>query len=203
MTTALTAELRRRTAAAHDAAEREPLLAALARGDVTRAQLAALLAALVPVHDALERGARDRADDPVVGPFLLPGLERSARLRADVAHLGGASGSPAGDVYAARVDAAARTSAVAFLAHHYVRTLADLSGGQVVRAALERRLGLVDGAGASSFAFPDLRPGEAGRAYRQRLDALALTEDEREELLAEALVAYGCTVAVVRELPGG
>lgn len=190
----LSAVLRARTAAAHAAAERSPFLTALVAGGVTRAGVAALLGRLAPVYRALEDVGRSWADDPVVGPFLLPGLPRSARLAADLEALGAPAGdSPAAEAYAARVR---RTTRAGYLAHHYTRTLGDLSGGQLLGAAVQRSLGLPLG----FFAFPDLRLGEAKRRYRALLDAAPLPPQEREELVDEALVAYRLNVALHAEL---
>jgi heme oxygenase (biliverdin-producing, ferredoxin) len=199
----LSAELRARTADAHGDAEASPVLTALAQGRVDRSTWAALVARLLPVYAALERTGEALRDDPVVAPFLVPGLERTARLTADLEHLAApAPLTPAAVAYAARVEQAGRTSGVAFLAHHYTRYLGDLSGGQVIRAALERSLGLADGAGLSALCFPDLRAGEVKRRYREQLDALALTPAQREELVAEALVAYRHNTALAAELDG-
>lgn len=199
----LSAQLRAATASAHAAAEGSPYLSALAAGRVTAPGLAALLVRLVPVYDALEDAAGRWAGDPVWGRFAAPGLARGARLRADLRHLTGsadAPASPASAAYAARISDVAHGCPAAYVAHHCVRLLGDLSGGQVLRAALARSLGVTDGAGASFYAFPDVRVGEAKRAYRALLDASPFTAEQRDALVAEALVAYRHNVAVAAEL---
>lgn len=190
----LSAALRDRTRGAHDAAESAPFLAELSAGRVPREQVGALLAGLLPVYEALEAAAALWRDDPLVRPLLVPGLERSARLRDDVAALGGAPG-PAALGYAARV-AQLASRRPAFVAHHYTRYLGDLSGGQVIRRALQRELRLEP----AFFVFDGLRPGEVKQRYRAALDALPLTAGEREELVGEALVAYRLNVALAREI---
>ena len=193
---ALSAVLRARTAAAHAAAERSPFLTALVAGDVTAAGVAALLGRLAPVYRALEETGASWSADPVVGPFLLPGLPRSAGLAADLAALPAPTvDSPAADAYAARVLSRGATR-TGFLAHHYTRTLGDLSGGQLMGAAVQRCLGL----SLRFFAFPDLRLGEAKSRYRALLDAAPLTAQEREEVVEEALVAYRLNGALHAEL---
>lgn len=199
----LSAALRARTAAAHAEAERSPYFAALAGGRVTGAGLAALLARLAPVYDALEAAGERWADDVRVGRFVRPELHRAARLRADLEHLTGrveVPVTPASGAYAARIERVAGTRAPAFVAHHYTRCLGDLSGGQVIRAALERSLGLTDGSGGSFFAFPGVRTGALRQQYRAWLDATPFSPDERAELVAEALLAYRLNVAVAAEL---
>lgn len=164
---------------------------------------AGLLARLLPVHDALERAAAGWRDDQRVGGFVQPELHRAERVRADLRHLTGSAEAlptPASTAYAQRVGLVAARSAAAFVAHHYTRYLADLSGGQVIRVALERSLRLADGTGTSSLHFPGLRAGAVKAAYRERLDQVAFTEQEREELVTEALLAYRLNVALAAEI---
>jgi heme oxygenase (biliverdin-producing, ferredoxin) len=195
--------LREGTAAAHAGAESSPFLTALVQGRLTVEAVAALLARLQPVYAALEVAAERWLGDPHVGPLVVPGLARSARLSLDVtvdlAVPAARTDSPAAAAYAARVREVSGERA-GFVAHHYTRYLGDLSGGQVMRAAVERSLGLADGTGASFFSFPALRPGTVKAAYRAALDALPLDDAERSALLDEALHAYRLNVALAAEL---
>lgn len=201
-TAPLSAALRALTADAHAAAESSACFAALSTGQVTRAQAGGLAARLLPVYEALESAARVWADDPIVGALVVPGLDRADRLRADLValDLSPAPVSTAAARYAARVAQLAPASRSAFVAHHYTRYLGDLSGGQVIRAALHRHLGLDATNGASFYVFDGLRPGQVKRAYRAALDALPLTSAERAELIAESLVAYRLNTALAAEL---
>lgn len=199
----LSAVLRARTGAAHAEAEHSPYMTALVGGRVTAIGLAALLTRLAPVYEALEIAAASWIGDDRVGRFVRPELERTARLRADLEHLTGCSDVPvtvAGVAYAARIEEVARRSAAGFIAHHYTRYLGDLSGGQIIRTALERSLGVADGSGASFFAFPGVRLGAFKAEYRGWLDEIPLNAVEREELVEEALLAYRLNVAVGAEL---
>lgn len=199
----LSAVLRARTAAAHDVAETSPYLRALGAGRVTAGGLAALLSRLAPVYEALESAAPRWAGHARVGRFVRPELDRAVRLRADLVHLtGSASGAltPASRAYAARIEQAAGAGAAAFVAHHYTRYLGDLAGGQVIRSAVEGSLGLVDGGGASFFAFPGVAAGGFLRQYRGWLDATPFDRTEREELVEETLLAYRLNVALAAEL---
>lgn len=210
MTASLTTEtsvplsslLRARTAAAHADAETSRFFADLAVGRTSRRAVAGLLVRLLPVYEALEHAARLWADDPVVGALVIPGLERTDCLRADVAALGvpPTPVTPATAQYVARVARSATRSQPEFVAHHYTRYLGDLSGGQVIRAALQRSLGLDASNGASFFVFDGLRPGQVKQSYRAALDALPFTADERERLIDESLAAYRLNTALAREL---
>lgn len=192
---ATSALLRSRTAAAHAQVERAPFLVALAAGQVARADVAALLARLLPVYDALEDAARPWAGDQRVGRFVVPELHRAQRLRADLERLRADQDvSPAAQAYAQRVTGAA-TTAAGFVAHHYTRYVGDLSGGRTIGDALARHLGL----DLAFFAFPDV-PDDLVPRYRRWLDETPFTAPEREELVAEVLAAYRLSAAVVEEV---
>ena len=192
--------LRERTATVHAEAESAPFLLALAHGRVTRAGVVGLLQRLLPVYDALEGLAPRWRDEPTVAPLLVPGLARAARLRHDLAALGAepAAGSPAARDYAARIVLAGSASAPAFVAHHYTRYLGDLSGGQVIAAALRRELGLE----LAFLAFPDLRGPAVKRGYREHLDALPWSQEQQEAAVAEAAAAFAHNRALAAELEG-
>jgi heme oxygenase len=195
--------LRERTCKAHTEAEHSTYMTALVGGRVTTIGLAALLSRLLPVYETLEVAAERWIDDPRIGQFVRSELHRTARLRADLEHLTGCVDvpvTPASVAYAARVEQVGRSSGPAFVAHHYTRYLGDLSGGQVIRVALERNLGVADGSGASFFAFPGVRGGALKQQYRNWLDETPFTHAEREELIEEALVAYRLNIDIGREL---
>lgn len=199
----LSALLRARTGEAHAEAEHSPYMTALVGGRVTALGLAALLSRLAPVYEALERVADAWTGDDRIGCFVVPELRRTERLRQDLEYLTGCSDvavTTAAVAYAARIEHVGRSSAAAFIAHHYTRYLGDLSGGQVIRVALERGLGVTEGCGASFFAFPGVRPGALKQQYRARLDETPFTAAEREELVEEALIAYRLNVAIGAEL---
>jgi heme oxygenase len=190
--------LRERTAGVHAEAENAPFLLALAHGRVTRAGVIGLLQRLLPVYDALEGLAPRWADDPAVGPLLVPGLARSGRLRRDLAALGAdpTVHSVAARDYAARIVLAGATSPQAYVAHHYTRYLGDLSGGQIISAALRRELDLE----LEFLSFPQLRGPAVKRSYREHLDALPWSLAEQDAAVAEAGVAFAHNRAIAAEL---
>lgn len=190
--------LRDGTATAHQAAESSPFLLALAHGRVTRAGVVGLLQRLLPVYDELEQVGVSWAGDPEIGPLLVPGLERTPSLRADLDALGAlpSTSSAASLEYATRVRAAGSTSAPAYLAHHYTRYLGDLSGGQVVGNALRTSLGL----DLAFFRFPALRGPVVKREYRAHLDALAWDPVRQERAVAESALAFRFNQDLAAEL---
>ncbi|HYF72032.1 MAG TPA: biliverdin-producing heme oxygenase, partial [Nocardioides sp.] len=86
------------------------------------------------------------------------------------------------------------------VAHHYTRYLGDLSGGQAIGRILDRSFGL-GGRGVAFYAFPQIpRPKPYKDAYRVRLDALGLSADQRDLVVAEVKEAFRLNQALVAEL---
>ncbi|WP_460765778.1 biliverdin-producing heme oxygenase [Mariniluteicoccus flavus] len=192
--------LRTATNAAHEAAEHSPFMTDLMSGRGSVEAYAALTGQLLHVYRALEAGVRAHAADPVVAPLADARLERVERLEADLRALGLDPGSvealPATAAYAARLGEA---DAVALVAHHYVRYLGDLSGGQVVATMMGRHYGVTE-----AVTFYDF--GELGKSkpykdsYRAALDGLDLSDADRDRLVAEAVTAFELNQAVFADL---
>ncbi len=94
------------------------------------------------------------------------------------------------------------TSPVHFIAHHYVRYLGDLSGGQMIGKKLSTVYGLGE-AGTSFYRFEQIPDPRAYKiAYRAKLDALDLPEEQAAALVAEAQQAFRHNGDVFVELGG-
>ena len=202
----LSADLRERTARAHRAAESSSFVADLLGGALPLSAYTALVAQNHAIYRALESVTPGWRDDPVAGPFVLDVLLRLPALEADLAVLLGpdwpaaaaALVQPATVRYVDHLHAVAGGWAAGFVAHHYVRYLGDLSGGQVVG----RRMQDLFATAATAFyrfdAVGRIKPFRDD--YRGRLDAVPVDPDERERLLAEAVVAFELNHAVFRDL---
>jgi heme oxygenase len=195
--------LRERTMADHGDAEGSTLMRDLVAGTLERERMGEMLGQHLLVYRALEERARALADDPVVAPFLLPGLERTEALEADVALLLGPDATvvarPGTAEYVARLEAVG-SWAGGFVAHHYTRYLGDLSGGQHIRRIVER-------------AYPDLAirfytfeavgsPKALKDRYRQLLDEAPWPVDEQDRIVAEVREAYRLNQAMFASLEG-
>ncbi|MBO3739545.1 biliverdin-producing heme oxygenase [Actinoplanes flavus] len=142
----------------------------------------------------------------LVAGFADPALTRVPSLEADLAHLYGPDWESAITVldstrrYAERLREHAATSPTHFIAHHYVRYLGDLSGGQMIGRTLANLYGLGE-AGTSFYRFERIPDPRAYKlAYRARLDALDLTEDQAGVMVAEAQLAFRCNADIFVEL---
>jgi heme oxygenase len=201
----LTTLLDRATGAAHGTAERTPFLVALLAGRLGRDAYVDLAAQHRAVYGALEAAMAATTDD-VVTPFFVPELDRVPALEADLGHVAGSRWRdcvvtlPATERYGAHLRLLGATWPGGLLAHHYVRYLGDLSGGQVMGRILRRVYGLDDG-GTSFFRFADVANPRVFKArYRARLDELPWRDDDRARLVDEVIGACRATTDVLAEL---
>lgn len=184
----------------HEAAERSSFIGELLAGRVDEQGYADYLARLHRVYTTLEEVGRDLADHPVAGVVHDRALERVAALTADREHWGaGDADTPATDAYVGRIEGT-REEPLRYLAHHYTRYLGDLSGGQAVGRILDREWSL-SGVGLAFYGFADIpEPKPYRDAYRARLDALALTEDQKADVLDEVTLVFGLNGDLFAEL---
>lgn len=184
----------------HDAAERSPFMRELVRGNLGKQGYAAYLLRLRTIYAALEEAVREHRDDPLIAAVYDPALERLPAVDADLPHWADASSlhvdSPAADSYKQRLESL--RSGAALLAHHYTRYLGDLSGGQVIKRALDRVFSL-GGIGLAFYDFP-VQPKRYKAGYRARLDALTMQTDQVDILLNEVKLAFRLNQAVLNEL---
>ncbi|MDY5786570.1 MULTISPECIES: biliverdin-producing heme oxygenase [Actinomycetes] len=198
------ARLKTETAARHKQAEHSSFMADLMGGKLTVEAYRMLLTQYTYIYEALEEVAAGfRAQpNPITEPFVLKGLDRLASIKADLAELGG----PIDDQpLSATADYAAAIRATAsaperFLAHHYLRYLGDLSGGQAVAALVARHYGVPTKA-LSMYRFETLpKPKVFKDSYRVLLDEAPLTDAQRDALIDEALTGFDHNTRVFAQL---
>lgn len=77
-----------------------------------------------------------------------------------------------------------------FVAHHYIRYMGDLSGGQIIRRMLERAYGYTTD-GLQFYIFDDIpKPKVFKDTYRAKLDAAPLTPEDQQRVIDEVNFAY-------------
>lgn len=188
----------------HEAAEGSSFMSEMLAGRVERSGYAHYLAVLRPVYEALERVGRELADDPVAGPLVDADLERLGAIDDDLAYWTAGAGlvvdSPVAGRYVERIEST-RHDPRRFVAHHYTRYLGDLSGGQAIGRILARTYDLTQPEGVRFYAFdaiPKPKPYKDG--YRERLDALPLTEADKQVVLAEVKDTFALNGGLFTEL---
>lgn len=197
----IAARLKAGTAVDHAAAEGRQFLAPLAAGTgFDLADFRGLTVSLQVVYEALEAVADRLVQDPIAGPFVDRRLFRRNALAADLSRIPGADSCPpvpAAFEYAARIRNTIGEP-IRFVAHHYIRYLGDLSGGQVLRRWLLQQLPQM-AAATTFYDFSGLgSPSVFKAGYRAQLDALP--EDRIDALIDEARLAFRCNIAVFDQL---
>lgn len=191
------ARLRAATTPVHRAAEAEPFIVSLMSGGRSIDAYRTLLAQLLPVYTTLETLVEvARREAPVViVPLFDARLDRASAIAHDLAALpadrtpADAGIDPETDAYVARLTAIGGDWR-RLLAHHYVRYLGDLSGGQIIAEMLRRHYGLPDDA-LTFYAFDGLgSKGTFKTRYREGMDAALADPSTYEVVLDEALRAY-------------
>ncbi|NEA30878.1 biliverdin-producing heme oxygenase [Streptomyces sp. SID13031] len=180
-------------------------LAALTDGRLDLTAYAALVSQHTVIYRTLEQLGDAFADDPIAGKFAFPELARRPHLEADLAFLQ-ARGIPISEPTEATTRYVERLTELAgwpagFVAHHYVRYLGDISGGQAIGRQVATAYGLVPGGdGVRFYVFDNVKPKPFKENYRALLDAAPLDEREQDEVLDEVLLAYRLNVEVLTEL---
>ncbi|GAA1471071.1 Heme oxygenase [Corynebacterium felinum] len=195
--TPLSAELKSSTAEAHERAEHSTFMDELLGGKLDTAAFVALQQQSWLFYAALEEAADAVRESGYATDLLDPVLNRKPKLEADLKELTGAdwqskiTALPATQAYVDRLnDIRDTVDGPRLVAHHYVRYLGDLSGGQVIGRMMERHYNVSPDA-LSFYAFPEIEKLKPYKdEYRAKLDALELSEDEHARLIAEASDAF-------------
>jgi heme oxygenase (biliverdin-producing, ferredoxin) len=184
--------LRRDTWPDHERAQYSPFEMALAEGTISSAAYRDLLAQVLPVYIALEERGEELRDDPIAGRVYFPEVLRTKNVEADLDYYWPTWRAefqmlPVTQEYVARVREA---TPIQFVAHHYNRYLADLSGGLMIAAALKRAWDL-NGNGLRYYDFAEIPDAMAWKTgYREVLDGLPLDIEQKLELIGEVMAAY-------------
>lgn len=209
----LAALLRRETWADHERAQFSPFELSLAQGTISKGGYRQLVANVYPVYRAMEARLDTLAGDELVGQFHIPELARVPFLERDLEHFYGPDWReeivsellPSTDEYVERI---VGVDTVGFIAHHYTRYMADLSGGLMIFDALRKAWGGDDG--LAYYDFSEI--GDAvgfKNAYRQALNDLPLDVEQKLQMIFEVMTAYehniemGKTLAQLHLAPAG
>jgi len=207
----LSVALREHTRTAHERAETAPYVQQLLAGALPLSGYTWLVAQNHAIYQALEAAGDRWRGDPIAGPFLLDELTRVPHLEADLEQLLGpdwpvqaaALRVPATERYIARLRQVADHRPGGFVAHHYVRYLGDLSGGQVIKATIERIYGETGRRATGFYTFAAIAKIKPFRdRYRELLDSVPLTGEQRQQVVAEAVLAFELNQAVFDDLAG-
>jgi len=188
--------LRERTRGGHSASEGANFMDDLMTGKGSRDDYISLVAQHYFIYAALESAAEKMKDDADAAAFITPQLTRLPALEADLLFLIGddwrsvIAPLPTTVRYVDRIETVAATWSGGFIAHHYTRYLGDLSGGQIIRTLMQRQFGFETN-GVGFYLFDQIaKPKEFKDVYRAQLDAVTWSEEERDRVIDEVMVAY-------------
>jgi heme oxygenase len=139
--------LKSSTRAIHVQVERSALMQALFRRQLGRPGYCVFLRNLFEIYAALEEALRAHAQLPELSPLVLPQLFRADRLAADLEVMQGPGWRtslpvmPEALAYAQHLRALSAAQPALLGAHVYVRSLGDLSGGQMLQKIVTQTLG--------------------------------------------------------------
>jgi heme oxygenase len=197
--------LRDATQDVHRRAEAEPFIADLMAGTRSRDDFTRLTGQLRPIYAAIEPAVAALRADGRLADLLDPRLDRVAAIDHDLAALANGDAAAltrpldATRAYVKRVRAVAG-SEPRLLAHHYVRYLGDLSGGQIIASLMRRHYGIPDEA-LTFYAFEGIgSKGGFKTAYRRHLDVVLADPSFYDEMLDETRSAYEANRRVFAEL---
>lgn len=198
--------LKEETAAAHDRAEHASFIVDLMTGKLTKEAFIALQEQALLFYTALENALDALEGDERLAKVADRRLDRTATLRHDVEQLGG---NTTPDPLRATADYVAELNSIAenkdapaLIAHHYVRYLGDLSGGQVIASKMKSLLDIEPEA-LTFYQFPELGKLKPYKdEYREAIDGLAsdLTEDEQAHMIFAAGQSFQLNHNVFRDL---
>lgn len=203
--------LKTHTAAAHTEAEESTFVADMIEGRLDTAAVVSLLAQSLVIYRAFESTLLKFAGHPQLGGFIDPKLNRVAALEQDLAFHFGADFEamlgdgriavvPATHAYVERLTTAGDDSVELLLAHHYVRYMGDLSGGQIIQRMVQRHYGIAD-EGLNFYAFTEIpKPKPYKDAYRERLNGTVFTPEQTAAILEFASESFEMNRAVFVDL---
>ncbi|XP_039979724.1 heme oxygenase 1a isoform X1 [Xiphias gladius] len=192
----------------HIRAENTQLMLSYQKGQITLPQYKVLLCSLYEIYKALEEELDKNSSHPAVAPIYFPQeLARLESLERDLEHFLGSDWRKrvivpaATHRYEQRLREIGKDNPVLLVAHAYTRYLGDLSGGQVLGKITQKSLGLNNKEGLAFFSFPGVEsPNRFKQLYRSRMNSIELTEEERAEVLEEAVSAFEYNIQVFDDL---
>ena len=190
--------LREGTMTVHHEAEGSGFVRCFMKGVLDRATYARHLEALYGVYSAMEAGLDLHKDHLVLKHLYFPEVHRKANLEKDLAYFYGtawqqtlAAPTPAATAYVQRIREVAASAPYLLAAHAYVRYLGDLSGGQALKVKAAETLDLDAEHGLAFYDFAGIASKrEFKDQYRQALNDLPLSEEEQQQVLAEAIEVF-------------
>lgn len=204
---AFSTQIREATAAHHRHAEASPLISRFLRREVKLHEYKGMQARLYPVYQTMEAQLLQHREHPLVRPFIMPELWRTAPLATDLAFLygpdwaGHIEPTAVTRVYLERIRWVGDNEPGMLLAHVYTRYLGDLSGGQVLKRIVREALAFQGNQGTQFYEFDQIDDVKVFKeTFRRRMDDLRLEADQALQIIDESKHVFDLNRALFDEI---
>lgn len=196
------------TRKSHSMAENTAFVTGFFKGLSTKDEYAKLLTSLYFVYVAMEEAFDETSEDRVI-EMDDASLRRVNAARIDMKYYFGEewekkiSPSKATKKYVGRIKTISKENPKLLIAHQYSRYLGDLFGGQMMGAMATRSLNLSEGAGIRFYQFDEIDDtNEYITNWYSKLNALDLTNEEKQAIVDEANHVFALNIEIFNELEG-
>lgn len=182
----LSAMVREASKESHQSAENSPFMVALLKGELSTSAYCDYLSQLAPIYETLESWTTTKL------PLFDRRLDRFERIISDMQSMCG-MGMVLDETiaYAKHLKSIADAKdEIRFLAHHYVRYLGDLSGGQAIARLVMRNMSIPPNF-LSFYEFDQINDKVRYKeSYREKLDNLQLSQKQVQSFISEVMIAF-------------
>lgn len=196
------------TRKSHSMAQNSAFVTGFFKGLSTKESYRNLITSLYFVYQAMEESFEETTSEEVRA-LDDSELRRMKQLEQDMDFFYGGEWkskiqpSPGTKAYVARIRTVAKKQPCLLVAHQYTRYLGDLFGGQMMGGMASRSLDLKNGEGTAFYTFDDI-PNTYNYItdWYTRLNALDLTDSQKQEIVDEANLVFDLNIGILQELDG-
>nr|YP_010338342.1 heme oxygenase [Bangia atropurpurea]UNJ18292.1 heme oxygenase [Bangia atropurpurea] len=207
MVNSLANALREGTTKSHSMAENVSFVKSFLGGVVDKNSYRKLVANLYFVYCAIEEEITSNKNHPAIKPIYFTELNRKSSLAEDLNYYYGSDWlniiepSPATIVYVNRIHSLGNKQPELLVAHAYTRYLGDLSGGQILKKIARGAMNLSDDKGTKFYDFDKIEDDKIFKnKYRSALDSIPLSNDQIQNIVAEANISFTLNMKMFEEL---
>lgn len=207
MVTNLAQQLREGTTKSHSMAENVSFVKSFLGGVVDKNSYRKLVANLFFVYTAIEEEIEINKHNKAIQSIYFPELYRKSSLIQDLNYYYGdnwiynISPSLAAKNYVDRIHEIGKNQPELLIAHAYTRYMGDLSGGQILKKIAQSAMHLSNNQGVAFYEFKDIKDDKAFKTtYRNALDSVPIDEQQVEQIIAEANLAFNLNMRMFQEL---
>nr|YP_009293816.1 heme oxygenase [Ahnfeltia plicata]AOM65504.1 heme oxygenase [Ahnfeltia plicata]UAT97180.1 heme oxygenase [Ahnfeltia plicata]UAT97385.1 heme oxygenase [Ahnfeltia plicata] len=207
MSTNLAQQLREGTTKSHSMAENVSFVKSFLGGVVDRKSYRKLVANLFFVYSAIEEEMEKNRENSSIQLIYFPELNRRESLIDDLKYYYGldwlskVQPSLATQIYVERIHNIGENQPELLISHAYTRYMGDLSGGQILKKIAQNAMQLSGTAGSSFYDFKDITDDNIfKKQYREALDNVPISDDQANQIIAEANIAFNLNMKMFQEL---